>query len=177
MARIDQNVVRLGHEDGADNEQCLLPFAEPPIPPCARHGKAPQPVWRKVCLVDLHAPDLVGYFEFNEPVPGERGGLADLVVDQYFQQRSRRIRSAIENLVPAGMPTCRSDQPTSTIQRLVLREPPDDHVSRTNRVRYRPAAPLLQEPQIRISGPASGFALQGRTLGCATNRRHIPASR
>jgi len=84
MARIDQNVVRLGREDGADNEQCPLPFAEPPIPPCARHGKAPQPVWRKVSLVDLRAPDLVGDFEFDESVPGERGGLADLVVDQYL---------------------------------------------------------------------------------------------
>ncbi len=177
MSRIDQNVVRLGHEDGADNEQCSLPFTEPPVPPGARHGKPPQPVRRKVRLVDLHAPDLVGDFEFDEPVSGKRGGLADLVVDQYLQQRSCRIRSAIENLVPAGMPTRRRDQPTSTIKRLVLREPPDDHVSRTNRVRYRPAAPLLQEPRIRISGPASGFALQGRTLGSVTNPRHIQASR
>jgi hypothetical protein len=74
MSRIDQNVVGLGHEDGADNEQCVLPFVEPPIPPRTCHGKPPQPVWRKVRLVDLQAPDVVGDFEFDKTVPGERGG-------------------------------------------------------------------------------------------------------
>ena len=116
VARIDEHVVGLRHQHGANGQYRSLAFSEPAISPGPRHGDASGPIGRQLPLIDRLPRNLFGDVYLDETVAGECRGLADLAVYKNLEHRGRRVRRAIENLLATRMPTRGGQQAPSPVE-------------------------------------------------------------
>src|ERR1700722_19098535 len=118
-----------------------MTFPEPSISPRACDGDSSGPVCRKLRLVDRLPGHVIGYIHFDEPMVGKCRGFTDLTVHENLEYCGRRIRRTVEDFLPPRVPSSGRKQTPSPIERVVLREAPDNHLTRTYRVRCRPGVP------------------------------------
>ena len=105
VAWIDDHVVRLRHQHGSDSQQCGIAFPGPSIYARARDGDSSGPVFRKLRLVDRLPGHLIGHIQFDELMAGKCHRFTDLTLHKNLEYRGRRIRSAIEDLLPPCVPS------------------------------------------------------------------------
>lgn len=128
MARVDDGVKSFGHENRGRPQQRCRGLAQPSISPSLREIRTRNPIRWKLADFDPQGSKRVRYFDLEEMETIERLRTADGSVHEDFEQCSRRIRSAIENLVASRVPAPRGEEPAAPVQRGMLREPPQNHL-------------------------------------------------
>jgi len=127
MAWIDEHVVGLGNENAAYLKARGLPFRKPPVAPRACHRDAPPPVGRQLSFRYALDRDVIWNLDLDEAMRAERIRIAHAGVNEYFEHRGGRVWCAVEDLLPARVPAGRGEEPSAAIERLMLREAPEDH--------------------------------------------------